>query len=112
MNTLAEHVIVASADNRHSMLEKSMYDWCQSRMLLYIQGKEHNRMIHDSVLNYPLVCLTTEEDGVTRTKSYEELSEKKKIQADCDLKATNIVLQGLPTDVYSLFNHHKVAKEI
>ncbi|GKC64270.1 hypothetical protein Tco_1096868 [Tanacetum coccineum] len=31
---------------------------------------------------------------------------------DCDLNATNIVLQGLPPDVYSLVNHHKVAKEI
>ncbi|GJX01019.1 hypothetical protein Tco_0184932 [Tanacetum coccineum] len=36
----------------------------------------------------------------------------KKLQADCDLKATNIVLQGLPPDVYAIVNHHKVAKEI
>ncbi|GKB23151.1 retrovirus-related pol polyprotein from transposon TNT 1-94 [Tanacetum coccineum] len=38
--------------------------------------------------------------------------ELEKLQADCDLKATNIVLQGLPPDVYSLVNHHKVAKDI
>ncbi|GJR08314.1 integrase, catalytic region, zinc finger, CCHC-type containing protein [Tanacetum coccineum] len=31
---------------------------------------------------------------------------------DCDLKATNIILQGLPSDVYSLINHHKVAKDL
>nr|GEU60007.1 hypothetical protein [Tanacetum cinerariifolium] len=35
-----------------------------------------------------------------------------KLQADCDLKATNIVFQGVPPDVYSLVNHHKVAKYI
>ncbi|GJS06621.1 hypothetical protein Tco_0363417 [Tanacetum coccineum] len=35
-----------------------------------------------------------------------------KLQADCDLKATNTVLQGLPPDVYAIVNHHKVAKEI
>nr|GEV61801.1 ribonuclease H-like domain-containing protein [Tanacetum cinerariifolium] len=35
-----------------------------------------------------------------------------KLQADCDLKATNIVLQGLPLDVYALVNHHKVSKYI
>ncbi|GJY28817.1 zinc finger, CCHC-type containing protein [Tanacetum coccineum] len=29
-----------------------------------------------------------------------------------DLKATNIVLQGLPPDEYAIVNHHKVAKEI
>ncbi|GJV92863.1 hypothetical protein Tco_1540676 [Tanacetum coccineum] len=35
----------------------------------------------------------------SRTKKYEELSVTEKLQADCDLKATNIVLQGLPPDV-------------
>ncbi|GJU68188.1 hypothetical protein Tco_0676492 [Tanacetum coccineum] len=65
-----------------------MYDSWQSRMLIYIQGKEHGRMIHDSVLNGPLVWSTIEVDGVTRPKTYEELSNKEKLQADCDLKAT------------------------
>ncbi|GKB37257.1 integrase, catalytic region, zinc finger, CCHC-type containing protein [Tanacetum coccineum] len=41
-----------------------------------------------------------------------ELSAAEKIQADCDMKATNIILQGLPTDIYSLVNHHRVAKEL
>ncbi|GKD00164.1 transposase, MuDR, MULE transposase domain protein [Tanacetum coccineum] len=35
-----------------------------------------------------------------------------KIQADCDLKETNIILQGLPSDIYSLVNHHRVAKDL
>ncbi|GJT45609.1 hypothetical protein Tco_0954324 [Tanacetum coccineum] len=112
MTTLVEHMIVAGADNRPPMLEKSMYDSWQSRMLFYIQGKEHGRMIHDLVMNGPLVWSTIEVDGVTRPKTYKELSEKEKLQADCDLKATNIVLQGLPPDVYSLVNHHKLAKDL
>ncbi|GKD43324.1 hypothetical protein Tco_1267969 [Tanacetum coccineum] len=33
-------------------------------------------------------------------------------QADCDIKATNIILQGLPTEVYALVSNHKVAKEL
>ncbi|GKD24369.1 hypothetical protein Tco_1230583 [Tanacetum coccineum] len=33
-------------------------------------------------------------------------------QHDCDIRATNIVLEGLPSDVYSLVNHHTVANEI
>ncbi|GJX14298.1 hypothetical protein Tco_1412958 [Tanacetum coccineum] len=53
-----------------------------------------------------------EENGVTRKKKYEELSATEKIQADCDLKETNIIIQGLPSDVYSLINHHKVAKDL
>nr|GEW07247.1 hypothetical protein [Tanacetum cinerariifolium] len=46
------------------------------------------------------------------TKKYEELSVVEKLQANCDLKATNIVLQGLSLDVYAIVNHHKVAKDI
>nr|GEU76458.1 hypothetical protein [Tanacetum cinerariifolium] len=46
------------------------------------------------------------------TKKYEELSVAEKHQVNCDLKATNIVLQGLPLNVYAIVNHKKVAKEI
>nr|GEX57217.1 hypothetical protein [Tanacetum cinerariifolium] len=51
-------------------------------------------------------------NSIFKTQSYEGLSDKEKLQADCDLKATNIVLQGLPPDVYALVNHHKIAKDI
>ncbi|GKC46343.1 hypothetical protein Tco_1064065, partial [Tanacetum coccineum] len=53
-----------------------------------------------------------EEDGTTRTKKYKELLITEKLQADYDLKVTNIVLQGLLLDVYAIVNRHKVAKEI
>nr|GEX70187.1 hypothetical protein [Tanacetum cinerariifolium] len=36
------------------------------------------------------------ENGVTRSKKYYELSATEAIQADCDVKATNIILQGIP----------------
>ncbi|GKA63630.1 hypothetical protein Tco_0763236 [Tanacetum coccineum] len=73
---------------------------------------EHGRMILESVENGRLIWPTIEENGVTRTKKYAELSAAEKIQADCDMKATNIILQGLPTDIYSLVNHHGVAKDL
>nr|GEU77172.1 hypothetical protein [Tanacetum cinerariifolium] len=63
MTTLAEFMIIASADNR------------------------------------PLPTVV-EEDGTTRTRKYKEVSVAEKLQAGCDLKATNIVLQGLPPDVH------------
>nr|GEV91848.1 integrase, catalytic region, zinc finger, CCHC-type, peptidase aspartic, catalytic [Tanacetum cinerariifolium] len=44
---------------------------------------------------------------IRRIKKYVELSTTEKIQADCDMKATNIILQGLPADIYSLVNHHR-----
>ncbi|GKC43991.1 hypothetical protein Tco_1061713 [Tanacetum coccineum] len=69
-------------------------------------------MILESIENGPLIWPTVEENGVTRTKKYAELSATKKIQADCDMKATNIILQVLPVDIYSLVNHHRVAKDL
>ncbi|GJV07047.1 hypothetical protein Tco_1344703 [Tanacetum coccineum] len=59
-------------------------------------------MILESVEHGPLIWPTVEENGVIRTKKYAELSAAEKIQADCDMKATKIILQGLPTDIYSL----------
>nr|GFB28710.1 hypothetical protein [Tanacetum cinerariifolium] len=60
----------------------------------------------------PLLWPTVEEDGVTRLKKYSELSVAEAIQADCDVKATNIILQGLTLEVYALVSTHKVAKEL
>nr|GEU60617.1 retrovirus-related Pol polyprotein from transposon TNT 1-94 [Tanacetum cinerariifolium] len=55
-------------------------------------------MILESVENGPLLWPTVEENGVTRSKKYSELSTTEAIQADCDVKATNIILQGLPPE--------------
>nr|GEV61331.1 hypothetical protein [Tanacetum cinerariifolium] len=103
MTTLAKFMIIASADNRPSMLEKSLYDSWKSRMDHYMENRENGRMILNSVQNGPLIWPTvTDEDGTTRTKKYDELSATKNIQADCDCKATNIVLQGLAVTVFNL----------
>ncbi|GJV52233.1 hypothetical protein Tco_1447974 [Tanacetum coccineum] len=48
----------------------------------------------------------------TRSKKYSELSATEAIQADCDIMATNIILQGLPPEVYALVSNHKVAKDL
>ncbi|GJZ86567.1 retrovirus-related pol polyprotein from transposon TNT 1-94 [Tanacetum coccineum] len=111
-NTLAEYMILSGADNRPPMLDKDLYDSWKSRMELYMQNREHGRMILESVEHGPLIWPTVEENGVIRTKKYAELSAAEKIQADCDMKATNIILQGLPADIYSLVNHHRVAKDL
>ncbi|GJR80363.1 hypothetical protein Tco_0151148 [Tanacetum coccineum] len=96
-----------------SHAKKSLYDAWKSGMEHYIENRENGRMIINSVQNGPLIWPTViEENGTIRTKKYEELSATKKIQADYDCKATNIVLQGLPPYVYAIVNHHKVAKEI
>ncbi|GJS21193.1 hypothetical protein Tco_1345405 [Tanacetum coccineum] len=91
-NTLAEYMILSGADNRPLMLDKELYDSWKSRMELYMQNREHEKMILESVENGPLIWPTVEENGMTRTNKYAELSVVEKIQADCDMKATNIIL--------------------
>nr|GEW22293.1 RNA-directed DNA polymerase, eukaryota, nucleotide-binding alpha-beta plait domain protein [Tanacetum cinerariifolium] len=110
-NTLAEYMLLFDADNRPPMLDKDLYDSWKSRMELYMKNREHERMILESVENGPLIWHTIKENMVTKIKKYAELSTVEKIQADCDIKATNIILQGLPSDIYSLVNHHRVAKQ-
>nr|GEW28152.1 hypothetical protein [Tanacetum cinerariifolium] len=53
-----------------------------------------------------------EENRVTRPKKYSELSATEAIQADCNVKATNIIFQGLLPKVYALVSNHKVTKEL
>ncbi|GJT18347.1 hypothetical protein Tco_0877053 [Tanacetum coccineum] len=112
MTTLADKAILSGADNRPPMLEKDMYDSWKSIMELYMMNRQHGRMILESVENGPLIWPSIEENGVTRPKKYSELSATEAIQADCDIKATNIILQGLPPEVYALVSNHKVAKEL
>ncbi|GJR56470.1 hypothetical protein Tco_1406991 [Tanacetum coccineum] len=64
MSTLAEFMIVAGAENRPPMLDKTMYNSWQSRMLLYLKGKKNGRMMLKSIENGPLVYPTIEENGL------------------------------------------------
>ncbi|GJV76661.1 hypothetical protein Tco_1508245 [Tanacetum coccineum] len=91
-NTLAEYMILSGAENRLPI--------------------EHGRLILESVENGPLIWPTVKENGVTKTKKYAELSAAGKIQAGCDMKVTNIILKGLPDDIYSLVNHFRVTKDL
>nr|GEY78923.1 hypothetical protein [Tanacetum cinerariifolium] len=108
MTSLADKAILSGAVNRPPMLEKDMYDSWKCRIELYMLNRQHGRMILESVEQGPLLWPTVEEDGVTRLKKYSELSAAEAIQADCDVKATNIILQGLPPEVYALVSTHKV----
>ncbi|GJY09350.1 hypothetical protein Tco_0377535 [Tanacetum coccineum] len=63
-----------------------------------------------SIPSLSTLAPSIEENRVTRPKKYSELSATEAIQADCDIKATDIILQGLPPEVYALVSNHKVAK--
>nr|GFB66246.1 hypothetical protein [Tanacetum cinerariifolium] len=104
MASLADKAILSGADNRPPMLEKDMYDSWKSRMKLTVIFTSHcsmaslaDKAILSGADNRPLML---EKDMYDSWKT------------DCDVKATNIILQGLPPEVYALFSTHKVAKEL
>ncbi|GJY43451.1 retrovirus-related pol polyprotein from transposon TNT 1-94 [Tanacetum coccineum] len=114
MITLAEFMIIAGADNRPPMLEKSLYDSWKSRMEHYLENRENGRMILNSVQNGPLICPTiTEENGTIRTKNVSlTFSEAGVLHVNWTSFGHCVSRRGLPPDVYAIVNHHKVAKEI
>ncbi|GKC37762.1 hypothetical protein Tco_1050146 [Tanacetum coccineum] len=83
-------------------------------MLLYIKGKEHGKLLVDSVLNGPFQYGTMVEPenettpATIRARTYTDLTDEEKIRESVDIKATNIVLQGLPQDIYNLVNHNEI----
>ncbi|GJZ77489.1 hypothetical protein Tco_0642161 [Tanacetum coccineum] len=55
-------------------------------------------------------CIDSWKRRLELLKEYVELTPAEAIQADCDIKAINIILQGLPTEIYALVSQHRVAK--
>ncbi|GKA84930.1 hypothetical protein Tco_0806584, partial [Tanacetum coccineum] len=81
-------------------------------MELYMMKRPHGRMILASVEKGLLVLPSITVDGVTRLKEYTKLTPAEAIQADCDIKAINIILQGLPTEIYAFVSQHRVANDL
>ncbi|GKA28717.1 hypothetical protein Tco_0714962 [Tanacetum coccineum] len=69
-------------------------------MELYMLNRPHGRMILASVEKEPLIWPLITVDGAIRLKEYIELTPAEAIQADCDIKAINIILQGIPTEMW------------
>ncbi|GJX46533.1 hypothetical protein Tco_0271723 [Tanacetum coccineum] len=87
--------------------------------MLYIRGKENGEMLRDSVENGPYKFKSEitikDTDGVTdirRAQRLEDLASDDKLRYDSDIKAINILLLGLPVNIYTLINHYQIAKEI
>nr|GEV17253.1 hypothetical protein [Tanacetum cinerariifolium] len=62
MTTLAKYKILPGADNRPPMLDKDLHDSWKSRMELYMQNREHRRMMLESVEHGPLIWPMIEEN--------------------------------------------------
>ncbi|GJW43696.1 hypothetical protein Tco_0072495 [Tanacetum coccineum] len=99
MSTLAKNVLAAGAENRPPMLEKGDYDTWQSRPF---QFKEINIPANEA----------TRRVAETRMQTLADLIPEEKTRKECDIKAANLILHGLPNDIYTLLNHKTKAYDI
>ncbi|GKE08917.1 retrovirus-related pol polyprotein from transposon TNT 1-94, partial [Tanacetum coccineum] len=123
MSSNSDDIQAAGSDTRPPMLDRTDYESWSQRIRLYCRGKENGLQILQSIDQGPFelgttrdALGTTPEGGVLlgpeRPRTYEDLSDTEKKRYDADVCATNIVLQGLPKDIYKLINHNIEAKVI
>ncbi|GJY97526.1 hypothetical protein Tco_0514436 [Tanacetum coccineum] len=104
MANLSEDIQCAGSDTRPPMLDRTDFLSWQQRIRLFCRGKENGVNILKSIDEGPFQMRTFRE---TLAEGNED-----KDKYNADIRATNILLQGLPKDIYSLINHYTDAKDI
>ncbi|GKC59871.1 hypothetical protein Tco_1087469 [Tanacetum coccineum] len=105
------------------MLDRTDFASWKQRIRLYYRGKENGVNILKSIDEGPFQIGTFREtlaegnEGALhldpgRPHVYSDLSPEDKDRYNADIRATNILLQGLPKDIYTLINHYTEAKDI
>ncbi|GKA77664.1 hypothetical protein Tco_0784201 [Tanacetum coccineum] len=123
MANLSEDIQCAGSDTRPPMLDRTDFASWQQRIRLYYQGKENGVNILKSIDEGPFQMGTFRETlaegnegalhlGPKRPRVYFDLSPEDKERYNADIRATNILLQGFPKDIYSLINHYTDVKDI
>ncbi|GJT95609.1 hypothetical protein Tco_1091127 [Tanacetum coccineum] len=123
MTNLLEDIQCAGSNTRPPMLDRTDFASWQQRIRLYCWGKENRVDILKSIDEGPFQMGTFRETlvegdegslhlGPERHRVYSDLSPKDKERYNTDIRATNILLHGLPKDIYSLINHYTDAKDI
>ncbi|GJU25716.1 hypothetical protein Tco_1164337 [Tanacetum coccineum] len=93
-----------------------------TRIRLYFMGKDNRENIIKSIDEGPfqmgkiLETIAEGEEGALhqgpeRDRVIADLTPEEKDRYKADIRATNILLQGLPKDIYTLINHYTDAKD-
>ncbi|GKD58207.1 hypothetical protein Tco_1295716 [Tanacetum coccineum] len=105
------------------MLDRTDFESWQQRIRLYCLGKDNGENIMKSINEGPfhmgtvsdVIAVGTEgavQQGLVRARVLNDLSAEEKGRYKADIHAINILLQGIPKDLYSLINHYTNAKDI
>ncbi|GJW22956.1 retrovirus-related pol polyprotein from transposon TNT 1-94 [Tanacetum coccineum] len=126
MSNMSEDIWYAGSDTRPPMLDRTDFESWQQRIRLYCLGKDNGENIMKSITEGPFqmgtFIQTPAEDaeetegalqlGPERARVFTDLSAEEKERYKADIRATNILLQGIPKDIYILINHYTDAKDI
>lgn len=122
-STSLDDIQAAGLDTRPPMLDRTNYESWAQKIRLYCLGKENGVNILKSIYEGPFQTGTTRDTvatnenqaaviGPDRPRTYNDLSDEEKKRYDADIRASNIVIQGLPKDVYKLINYNTEAKAV
>ncbi|GKE49097.1 retrovirus-related pol polyprotein from transposon TNT 1-94 [Tanacetum coccineum] len=123
MANLSKDIQCTGSDTRPPMLDSSDFESWQQRIRLYCLGKDNGENILKSIDECPFKMGKFRETlvegtegalhlGLERDRVFTNLTLEEKERFKADIHATNILLQGLPKDIYTLINHYTDAKDI
>ncbi|GJT42550.1 hypothetical protein Tco_0951265 [Tanacetum coccineum] len=123
MSNMTEDIQYAGSDTRPPMLDRTDFDSWKQSIRLYCVGKDNGENIMKSITEGPfqmgMVIQTVAEEtegalqlGPERVRVFTDLTAEEKEMYKADIRATNILLQGIPKDIYTLINHYTDAKDI
>ncbi|GKF28306.1 hypothetical protein Tco_0094648 [Tanacetum coccineum] len=123
MANLSEDIQCAGSDTRPPMLDRTDFESWQQRIRLYYLGNDNRVNILKSIDEGPFKMGKFRETlaegaegalhlGPKRDRVFADLTPEEKERFKADIHATNILLQGLPKDIYTLINHYTDAKDI
>ncbi|GKB88782.1 hypothetical protein Tco_0961054 [Tanacetum coccineum] len=123
MSNMSEDIQYAGSDTRPPMLDRTDFESWQQRIRLYCLGKDNGENIMKSINEGPFQMGTLTEtpaeetegplqQGPVHAKVFTDLLAQEKERYKADIRATNILLQGIPKDIYTLINHFTDAKDI
>ncbi|GJZ03120.1 hypothetical protein Tco_0521081 [Tanacetum coccineum] len=117
-----QDIYAASSENRPPMLNKDNYVPWSSRLLSYAKIKPNGKLIYNSIMHSSYVRRMIPEAGdsdrevpVAETfheQTDEELTEKEVKKMEADDQAIQIILMGLPEDIYAAIDSCETALEI
>ncbi|GJV33093.1 hypothetical protein Tco_1393493 [Tanacetum coccineum] len=107
MSNMSEDIQYAGSDTRPPMLDRTDFESWQQRIRLYCLGKDNGENIMKSITEGPFKMGTfiqtpaeeTEgalQPGPERARVFTDLSAEEKERYKADIRATNILLQGIP----------------